>query len=416
MSSQKHLLTDDDFMLNDDAAMDIFGGDFRSDQGFEADLDFREVKNVKFLVNGGMCHILRGIFRDEPVAVKVARDDCPQPSVARRDLETELKILSRMRHPSIIRVLGAGFVSAADVYAVVGGKSGENSAQMVSSSSRPRRFVLLEFLSHGTLAEMMGFAPPAPSLGMPTGPPGSALRYMRGSMPPPPSSTLPETRTGTDNVTNTLRMLELARQLAAAMHYLHWLSIPGHIVLHRDLKPENVGMQRERIKLFDFGLAKVLRLPEGRWQGKKYALTGQTGSMRYMAPEVALGLPYNEAADVYSFSIILWEMLTQTQAFIGLSSTEITISVVKGGRRPPILPEWDSGLGDMLNQCWSPNIALRPQFRTVEAELKEIALRISKSSSTTEEDEEESPAGFHEAPFNNPGLSQVQAGGATNFV
>ena len=67
-------------------------------------------------------------------------------------------------------------------------------------------------------------------------------------------------------------------------------------------------LQRNRVQLFDFGLAR--RLPSSNSNdGHTFQMTGMVGSLRFMAPEVMLKQPYNQAIDVYSFSIVLWEML-----------------------------------------------------------------------------------------------------------
>lgn len=74
-------------------------------------------------------------------------------------------------------------------------------------------------------------------------------------------------------------------------------------VIYRDLKPSNIGFDvRDDAKLFDFGLAIEFQ-PEAVENGN-YKLTGMTGTMRYMAPEVALSHSYTEKADVFSFGIM----------------------------------------------------------------------------------------------------------------
>ena len=60
------------------------------------------------------------------------------------------------------------------------------------------------------------------------------------------------------------------------------------------------------LKLFDFGLCTCVKKHDDDTQ--TYEMTGNTGSLRYMAPEVALKQPYNEKADVYSFGIMVWQM------------------------------------------------------------------------------------------------------------
>ncbi|CAN0005912.1 unnamed protein product [Discosporangium mesarthrocarpum] len=67
------------------------------------------------------------------------------------------------------------------------------------------------------------------------------------------------------------------------------------MILHRDLKPKNIGISRKggHVKLFDLGLARILK-EEDKLESGNYKLTGETGSQRYMAPEVFLREPYNE--------------------------------------------------------------------------------------------------------------------------
>lgn len=62
-------------------------------------------------------------------------------------------------------------------------------------------------------------------------------------------------------------------------------------------------------------------------------MTGWTGSLRYMAPEVALNSPYNEKVDVYSFAIIAWSLLTQKVPFQDFRKDQFIIRVVNGGQR-----------------------------------------------------------------------------------
>ena len=81
------------------------------------------------------------------------------------------------------------------------------------------------------------------------------------------------------------------------MDYLHSRCHPGASIIHRDLKPDNVGFSADgTLKLFDLGLCTCVRTIV---DDQPYAMTGCTGSLRYMAPEVTLRLPYTEKVDVY---------------------------------------------------------------------------------------------------------------------
>ena len=106
-----------------------------------------------------------------------------------------------------------------------------------------------------------------------------------------------------------------------------------------DLKPDNIGFSVDgTLKLFDLGLCTLVMKPDHATD--TYEMTGETGSMRYMAPEVVLSQPYNEKVDVYSFSIMLWQMTTDVVPFRELKRADFVDKVVHGGLRPAIDPSW----------------------------------------------------------------------------
>jgi serine/threonine-protein kinase len=103
----------------------------------------------------------------------------------------------------------------------------------------------------------------------------------------------------------------LSRQIGHALHAAHRQG-----VFHRDLKPENVMLQnlsgsQEQVKLIDFGIAKVLDSQSGA--ATEVAVVA--GSQQYIAPEQLLSQPITAATDIYSFAIIVYEMLTGRRPF-----------------------------------------------------------------------------------------------------
>jgi len=74
-----------------------------------------------------------------------------------------------------------------------------------------------------------------------------------------------------------------------------------------------------KLKLFDFGLCTCVKRRQS--SNESYEMTGNTGSLRYMAPEVALKAPYSEKADVYSFGIMIWQMARDRVPFKGKITT-----------------------------------------------------------------------------------------------
>lgn len=157
------------------------------------------------------------------------------------------------------------------------------------------------------------------------------------------------------------RVRLVAHPVAEALRYLH-----ANRVIYRDLKPQNVGFAADgTIKLFDFGLAREIVDDERR-------MTASTGSRRYMAPEVAFGDFYDVSADVYSFSIFLWELMTLDKPFVHMSRTVHEELVLSGGLRPKVTKATGSPrLQRLLQKGWSVNPATRPTFATIVAELRE---------------------------------------------
>ncbi|CAN0198843.1 unnamed protein product, partial [Laminaria digitata] len=65
-------------------------------------------------------------------------------------------------------------------------------------------------------------------------------------------------------------------------------------------------------------------------------------------------------ADVYSFGLILWEMLSLRRPFEGLNRKEFVQSVIKGGRRPPLQNDWSGSLRELMRRCWDEDMDVRP--------------------------------------------------------
>jgi adenylate cyclase len=132
------------------------------------------------------------------------------------------------------------------------------------------------------------------------------------------------------------RVIALARQLARALAAAH-----GAGIVHRDLKPENLMVRRDGyLKVLDFGLARQLRPP-----GESDALTVADdeatkpgtvlGTTAYMSPEQATAQPIGPASDIFSFGIILYEMLTGARPFAGDGALSVMNAILTQHPVPP---------------------------------------------------------------------------------
>lgn len=156
-----------------------------------------------------------------------------------------------------------------------------------------------------------------------------------------------------------LARLQIAIQLADALAYLHRYNI-----LHRDLKPSNVGFDAfGAVKVFDFDLARVL--PHDAKPGDLFNLTKKAGSLRYMSPECGIGQPYNLRSDVYSFSLLLYHIISLKEPYADLDNIQHECYVFRKGVRPKIKTSWPVEIQCLLHASWSEDIAARPSMHYV---------------------------------------------------
>jgi len=179
-----------------------------------------------------------------------------------------------------------------------------------------------------------------------------------------------------EGVITRSKAAKICKQVAMALAWLHGNESP---ILHRDLKPANILLDRDgNAKLSDFGLSRMK--PTG-----EYKMTGKTGTLRYMAPEVLLEKSYDSKVDVYSLGLIFYFAVTKAPPFMGYNRDK-RHKFVQEHKNYTINPRFSlpSNVKQLIKNCtrFSPeerptSTELVTQFERLERELGDQCCAIS---------------------------------------
>ncbi|CAM9224108.1 unnamed protein product [Choristocarpus tenellus] len=157
-------------------------------------------------------------------------------------------------------------------------------------------------------------------------------------------------------------IFNLALDVALGMEYLHSMK-----TIHGDLKSPNILLTRtNQAKISDFGTAQTL-------DELTMLATSQGAGMtlKWSAPEILNGDTMSLESDIYSFGIVLWEIVSRQLPWPQLELRDIYLVVLCEERRPEIPNGTPGNLSQLMNMCWATHIMDRPTFSRVITLLRE---------------------------------------------
>ncbi|GAM20176.1 hypothetical protein SAMD00019534_033510 [Acytostelium subglobosum LB1] len=155
-----------------------------------------------------------------------------------------------------------------------------------------------------------------------------------------------------DKQLDSALILQFAFEIARGMQFLH-----SRNIIHRDLKSSNLLLDKHfNIKIADLGIARETTFTQ--------TMT-TIGTVAWTAPEILRHESYNNKADVYSYALVLWELLSGEEPYAGIPAMNAGILVASKGLRPDIPEKCDPNWKKLVVWCWAEDPNKRPSFEEI---------------------------------------------------
>ncbi|NWY49668.1 M3K21 kinase, partial [Chionis minor] len=294
------------------------GGRREDPVGSLTEIDFQHLELQEIIGVGGFGKVYRATWRGREVAVKAARQDPDEDITATAEsVRQEAKLFSMLRHPNIIALHGVCL-------------------------REPNLCLVMEFARGGSLNRALAAAAPGPGAG-----------GARGGRRIPPHI-----------------LVNWAVQIARGMLYLHDEAIVP--ILHRDLKSSNIlllekmehdDICNKTLKITDFGLAR-------EWH--RTTKMSAAGTYAWMAPEVIKSSMFSKGSDIWSYGVLLWELLTGEVPYRGIDGLAVAYGVAVNKLTLPIPSTCPEPFAKLMKECWEQDPHIRPSFALILEQLTAI--------------------------------------------
>ncbi|XP_016418156.1 mitogen-activated protein kinase kinase kinase 11-like [Sinocyclocheilus rhinocerous] len=169
-------------------------------------------------------------------------------------------------------------------------------------------------------------------------------------------------------------LVNWAVQIARGMQYLHNEAIVP--VIHRDLKSNNIllaepvekdSIEGKTLKITDFGLAR-------EWH--KTTKMSTAGTYAWMAPEVIKSSTFSKGSDIWSYGVLLWELLTGEAPYRGIDGLAVAYGVAVNKLTLPIPSTCPEPFTQLMSECWDQDPHRRPSFSSILQQLTALEEQV----------------------------------------
>eukprot|EP00884_Botryococcus_braunii_P016253 jgi/Botrbrau1/3310/Bobra.0048s0007.1 len=314
-------------------------------------LEGEHVELGPLIGQGGYGRVYKGRWQGALVAVKIVENQhTPQatPEAAQARAYRESILSSSLAHPNVVATYKICSTHPSDRPSVdalerqfiplaatsPGALPAEGGSRHFDSAvplpTREVVHIVMEYCDRGTLAEAI------------------ARRRFHG---PPPG-----------HKPDMPAILRCLIDIATGMQYLHSIG-----VLHGDLKPGNVLLKSTTTdargficKLADFGLSRILEEEQ-----QTHVMTQTYGTACFMPPELLKSSRLSPATDIYSFSMVMYQIFTLKMPFEGLGIGQVFWAVAVNDQRPEVPSDCPTDFADLLRSCWASEASERPPFAEI---------------------------------------------------